>query len=104
MLRKTLACARPLGTVASIGQAAGPIPPLTIEEFAPLRAICFSRPSIMSYASDKDIYRDAAKEVLAMIQRNITAGIGREYRLDQAAEAHVDLETGRMVGAAIIAI
>jgi NADPH2:quinone reductase len=102
MLARTLACVRRFGTVASVGQAAGPIPPLRIEEIGPQRALCLARPSVMAYSAERDTYPEAARAVLEMIGRGVAAEIGRAYRLDQAAEAHADLEAGRIVGAAIL--
>ena len=50
-LLKTLACVRPFGIVASIGQAGGPIPLLDLEEIGPRRSLMLARPSVMDYRS-----------------------------------------------------
>lgn len=39
MLMQTIACVRPFGTVASIGQAGGPIPPIAVDELGPKRSL-----------------------------------------------------------------
>ena len=39
MLLKTLACVRSCGTVASIGQAAGPTPPISVEQLGARRSL-----------------------------------------------------------------
>jgi NADPH2:quinone reductase len=43
MLSKTLACVRSFGTVASIGQAAGPIPPISVDQLGPRRSLSLAR-------------------------------------------------------------
>ena len=101
-LAKTLGCVRRFGTVASIGQAAGPIPPVAVEEIGPVRSLCLARPSVMAYAADKDIYATAMTAVLAMIEAGIAAEVGGNYRLEAAAEAQADLEAGRTIGSAVL--
>jgi len=98
-LAKTLACVRPFGVVASIGQAGGPIPPLDVEELGPRRSLMLARPSVMAYMNDIDAYRGAAAEVLEALNAGILGAEGRAYRLSEAALAHADLEAGRTSGA-----
>jgi NADPH:quinone reductase len=102
MLARTLACVRRFGTVASIGQAAGAIPPIPVEDIGPMRSLSFARPSVMAYSADKDVYPAAAAAVLGMIEAGISAEIGPDYPLEAAAEAHADLEAGRIIGSAIL--
>jgi NADPH2:quinone reductase len=102
VLAKTLACVRPFGTVASIGQAAGPVPPLNLEEIGPRRALTLARPSFMAYVADPDTYRTASEAVIAAMQLGITARIGGTYSLSDAARAHSDLETGRSTGSLLL--
>jgi len=98
-LAKTFACVRPFGAVASIGQAAGPIPPVDVLELGPRRSLMLARPSVMAYMNEADAYRDAAEAVLDALQSGILRGEGRAYRLSDAAQAHADLEAGRSSGA-----
>jgi NADPH2:quinone reductase len=98
-LRKTLACVRPFGVVASIGQAAGPIPALDVEELGPRRSLVLARPSVMAYMNDAADYRAAADAVLAALASGELDGMGTAYRLRDVAQAHSDLEAGRTSGA-----
>lgn len=102
MLLKTLACVRRFGTVASIGQAAGPIPPLAVEELGPLRSLSLARPSVMAYAADPELYARGAADLLALMQIGITAEIGGEYPLTEAARAQADLAAGRTTGSLLL--
>jgi NADPH2:quinone reductase len=94
-LAKTLACVRPFGTVASYGESAGPIPPLSVEDLGPRRSLILARPSVMHYMSDPGTYRLAAADVLATAP---APTLGRSYRLADAARAHADLESGATTG------
>lgn len=102
MLRKTLACVRSFGTVASIGQAGGPIPPLDVGEIGPRRALSLARPSVMAYSADPATYPVAAEAVLQAMRRGIVGTIGGTYPLAEAARAQADLEAGRSSGSLLL--
>ena len=97
-LAKTLQCVRPFGIVASIGQAAGPIPPIDVEDLGPRRSLMLARPSVMAYMNNAQDYRRAADAVLAAMQDGILQSAGTRYALSEAATAHADLEAGRSTG------
>ena len=98
-LARTLACVRPFGVVASLGQAAGPIPPVDVNDLGPRRSISLARPSVMAYMNETEAYHLAAKAALAGIESGILRISGQSYRLSEAARAHADLEGGRTSGA-----
>jgi NADPH2:quinone reductase len=102
MLVKTLACVRPFGTVASLGQAAGPIPPLNVEEIGPRRSLTLARPSVMAYSADIGAYRIAAEAAVAAMRLGIASTVGTTYVLEDVAQAHTDLETGRSTGSLLL--
>jgi NADPH:quinone reductase len=102
MLRKTLACVRPFGTVASIGQVAGPIQPLDVEELGPRRSLIFARPSVMAYMSEPATYRRAAVEVMNTMADGLLPAIGKTYPLAEAARAQADLEAGHTTGSVLL--
>src|SRR4051812_15589901 len=98
-LAKTLACVRPFGTVASFGEAGGPIPPLAVEDIGPRRSLMLARPSVMLFMADRDAYLRAAREV---ITGTIAPQPGPSYHLADAARAHRELESGATTGAAVL--
>lgn len=102
MLLKTLACTRRFGTIASIGQAAGPIPSLTVDEIGPIRSLSLARPSVTAYVSDLPAYRQATEALFGMMQKGISAEIGGEYTLADASRAQSDLEAGRTTGSLLL--
>jgi NADPH:quinone reductase len=98
-LAKTLGCVRPFGVVASIGQAAGPIPLVDVSDLGPRRSLSLARPSVIAYMNEREAYRAAADAVLAGIARGILRVAGQSYPFSEAARAHADLEAGRTSGA-----
>jgi NADPH2:quinone reductase len=101
MLAKTLACVRSFGTVASIRQAAGPIPPLSVDQLS-VRSLSLARPSIMAYSGDVNTYSAASKALIAAMRAGVVAEIGGEYSLSEAATAQLDLEGGRTSGSLLL--
>lgn len=101
-LRKTFASVRRFGTVASIGQAGGPIPLLDVDELGPVRALTLARPSVIAYSADRSLYPTAASAVLAMMAQGVVAEAGGDYALRDAAQAHADLEAGRTTGSLLL--
>ena len=97
-LAKTLACVRPFGVVASIGQSGGAIPPVDVNDLGPRRSIMLARPSVMAYMNETETYRSAAEAVLAGIESGLLKVSGQAYPLSEAARAHADLEAGRTSG------
>jgi NADPH2:quinone reductase len=104
ILARTLSVVRPFGMVASVGQAAGPIPPVPVEDLGPRRSIALMRPSVMGYSSDPELYRSGADELLAVLQDGLTSPIGAEYPLRDAAKAHAALEAGETTGSVVLAV
>jgi NADPH2:quinone reductase len=102
MLAKSLACARPFGVVASIGQAGGPIPPINVDDIGPRRALTLARPSFMAYSADRQTYRAAAEAVLALMPLGVVGPVSRRYALENVADAHADLESGRSTGSLVL--
>jgi NADPH2:quinone reductase len=98
-LAKTFAAVRPFGTVVSVGQAGGPIPPIAIAEIGPRN---LARPSVMLYMGDRDNYRRGAAAVLDSLADGLLPTLGTRYALRDAARAHADMEAGRTIGAPLL--
>jgi NADPH:quinone reductase len=102
-LARTLACVRKFGVVASIGQAAGSIPPLPIDSLGPVRSLSLACPSVMAYASEKSTYRSGAEMVMQMIGAGVAiTHIDQFFVLADAALAHAMLESGWSKGGLLL--
>lgn len=104
MLSSTLSVVRPFGIVASLGQPAGPIPPVRVEELGFARSIALMRPSSIAYADDASLYRQGAEDLMSALQNGLENPVGAEYVLVDAAKAHTDLEAGRTTGSVILTV
>jgi NADPH2:quinone reductase len=103
-LLKTFDAVRPFGTVASVGQAGGPIPPIEVAQLGPRRSLSLSRPSVFGYMTDVATYRAAATAFLSRLEQGqIRASVGAVYPLGDATDAHRDLEGRRTTGSILLA-
>lgn len=102
VLEQSLGCVRPFGVVASIGQAAGPIPPLSPFDIGPRRSATLARPSVFAHAGNTDIYRTAADALFTVLQSAPHALEGPVYPLAEAAEAQRHLEQGVTSGSPVL--
>ncbi|MBW9055578.1 quinone oxidoreductase family protein [Rhizobium mesosinicum] len=100
MLVKSIRAVRPFGTAITIGQAAGPIPPVAVEELRPGKSL--SHPSIMAWCADVGRYRKAAEAAISAMERGIVCEIAAEYGLADVAKAHEEMETGRSAGSILL--
>ena len=100
MLAKSIQSVRPFGVAATIGQAGGPIPPVSVDELRPGKWL--THPSIMAYITDTPAYLTAADAVVKMLASGVSATIANEYGLEEAAEAQQFLEKGRATGSLIL--
>jgi NADPH2:quinone reductase len=99
-LLKSLHSVRPFGIAVTIGQAAGPIPPLGVENLRPGKFL--AHPSIMAWCADVDRYRETATAALRDIEAGIVSQVDSEYRLEEVAAAHARMETGRSSGSILL--
>jgi len=97
-LARTFGCVRPFGVVASIGQAAGAIAPVSVEDLGPRRSLCLARPSVMAYMNERTTYEAAAREVMAATAAGLAPLLGRGFALTEAAAAQAALEAGATTG------
>ncbi|PTM93349.1 quinone oxidoreductase family protein [Mycoplana dimorpha] len=100
MLVKTIRSVRPFGTAVTIGQAAGPVPPISIEELRPGKSLC--HPSIMAWCSDTNRYRNAANAAIRAMEMEIVSEIAAEFHLKDVTKAHEEMESGRIAGSVLL--
>lgn len=101
-LLATLGVVRPFGMVASVGQVSGDSHPLDPSLLGPARSIALARPGVIRFMSDPERYREGASATLERLQAGLLATVAEVLPLDQAAEAHRQLESGRHAGAILL--
>lgn len=101
MLLRSLACVRPFGTVASVGQAAGPIPPISVADIG-RQSASLARPSVITYAKSLEDYQAAVRELFALFCKTAATYDGQAYALSDTALAHREMEKGLTRGSPVL--
>lgn len=94
---------RPLGRMILYGAASGQPDPLALAALAPAGSLYVQRPTLHTYIRTPDLLRRRGTEVFELIESGrLEIRIGGRYRLDQAREAHEDLEARTTTGKLIV--
>jgi NADPH2:quinone reductase len=99
----SLDCLRPLGMMVTYGNASGPVPPIAPLELAKRGSLFLTRPMLFHYIARRADLDRAARELFEVIGRGVVRiEIGQTYALQDAAQAHRDLEARRTVGSTVL--
>ena len=94
---------RPLGMMVTYGNASGPVPPVAPLELAKRGSLFLTRPTLFHYVARRADLERAARELFDVIGRGVVRiEIGQTYALQDAAQAHRDLEARRTVGSTVL--
>jgi len=100
---QSLDCLRPLGTMVSFGQSSGPVPPLDLGVLAARGSLFLTRPSLMHYTARREDLLAHDRDLFEVVVAGaVKIRIGQEYRLQDAARAHRDLEARKTTGSTIL--
>ncbi len=92
---------RPTGRMILYGAACGQPDPLELARLAPAGSLYVQRPTLATYTRTPDLLRDRARQVFELIAGGrLNVRIGHRYPLDEARQAHEDLEARRTTGQA----
>jgi NADPH2:quinone reductase len=90
---------RPFGHMILYGSASGQPDPLVVQSLAGLGSLYVQRPTLATYTRTPELLRARAATLFALIEEGkLHIRIGERYPLDQARQAHEDLEARRTTG------
>jgi len=93
------------GLMVCVGTASGPIPPFNPQMLAMKGSLYMTRPALADYIADPAEKNDLAGELFGHIAAGrIRIEINQRYALDQAAQAHRDLEARKTTGSSVFII
>jgi NADPH2:quinone reductase len=94
---------RARGLMVSFGNASGPVPPFSVLELSRRGSLFLTRPTLFHYIATRAELERGARELFAVIgSGDVRIEIGQTYPLQDAAEAHRDLEERRTVGSTVL--
>ena len=91
------------GIIASFGNASGPVTGVNLGALAQAGSLFVSRPTLFDYCREPGERAEAAEKLWAMVESGkLEVEIGQTYPLEQAAEAHRDLEDRKTTGSTLL--
>lgn len=89
----SLACVARKGSLVSFGNASGAVPPLTISRLA-AKNVRLMRPMLYGYVTTREEFEKYTRELVDWIaQGKVDVKIHKEYSLQDAKQAHTDIES-----------
>jgi NADPH2:quinone reductase len=93
------------GLMVCVGTASGPIPPFSPAQLAMKGSLFMTRPALADYIADPAEKADLAGELFGLVgSGKIKIGINQHYCLQDAVQAHRDLESRKTTGSSIFVI
>jgi NADPH:quinone reductase len=100
---KSIECLQTRGMMVSFGNASGSLENIDVKKSIQPKGLYFTRPAMWHYLSTKDELKEGADKIFESIKLGkIKIEIFKKYRLDEAVQAHRDLENRKIIGPAII--
>ena len=96
---KDLNILRPRGYLVLFGGASGPVPPFDPIKLSQKGSLFLTRPTLLHYTATREELEQRAGDVFNMIgQQKLKLRIPHVYKLEQAQQAHRDLEGRKTTG------
>jgi NADPH2:quinone reductase len=93
------------GVLVGCGTASGPFPPIDALQLAIQGSVYFTRPALADYIADPAERAELAQALFDHVASGrIKIEINQRYELDDAVQAHKDIESGRTTGSSIFVI
>ncbi|MCA8276785.1 quinone oxidoreductase [Burkholderia sp. AU30280] len=93
------------GLMVCVGTASGPIPPFDPQRLAMKGSLYLTRPALADYIADPAEKHDLAGELFAHVAAGrIRIEINQRYALQDAAQAHRDLESRKTTGSSVFIV
>jgi NADPH2:quinone reductase len=100
---RSLDCLEPFGLMVSFGNASGPVPPVNLGQLALKGSLHVTRPTLNTHTATREVAQAMADDLFAMVTSGaITIDPPRRYALEDAAQAHRDLEARITTGALVL--
>jgi len=101
----SIECLKPKGTMVSFGNASGALDPLNVPKDIQPKSLFFTRPTMKDYYTTRDEVVEGANKLFEQIKfGKIKIKIFKEYKLAEAKQAHLDLESRKINGPAIFVV
>jgi NADPH2:quinone reductase len=101
----SLDCLRPFGLLASFGNGSGAVPPLNLGMLGAKGSLYVTRPTLFTHIATREGTQAMADDLFAAVQSGaVRIPIAQRYRLEDARQAHRDLEARKTTGCTILTL
>ena len=99
----SISCLKPRGMMISFGNASGSLDPVNVKQDIQSKSLYLTRPTIGHFFTNRKEFQEGADAVFDKIKfGKIKVNIVKEYKLENAKQAHEDLEARKLLGPAIL--
>ena len=99
----SIACLKQRGMMVSFGNASGPLDPVDVPKDIQAKSLYLTRPSVGHYFTNQAELQAGADEIFEKVKfGKIKIKIFKEYKLENASQAHTDLENRKLLGPSIL--
>ena len=99
----SLDCLAPRGMMVTYGNASGPVPPVDLSVLSAKGSLKITRPTLMTYTARRELLEPMAAELFDVVSSGkVKIEIHQRYDLQNAAQAHRDLEARKTTGSTIL--
>jgi len=99
----SISCLKPRGMMVSFGNASGPLDLVNVSKDIQTKSLYLTRPTIGHYFTNRKELQTGADAIFDKIKFGmIKITISKEYKLEDARQAHQDLEARKLTGPAIL--
>ncbi len=100
---ESLRCLQPRGLLALYGASSGAVPPLDLIRLSTLGSLYVTRPTLKDYVQTREELEWRARDIFGWVaQGELKVHIGQRYKLEDAQQAHRDLEGRRTTGKVLL--
>ena len=100
---KSLKCLKERGMMISFGNASGALDPINVPKMLQPKGLFFVRPSMGQYLHTREELDEASNTLFEKVSsKKIKVEIFKKYKLDDVKQAHIDMESRKIVGPAVI--
>lgn len=100
---RSLDCLAPEGFMVVFGHTSGKVTPFDLMLLAAKGSLYVTRPTLWSRMKSREDLLTRAAEVFSMLERNVLRiSVNQTYPLQDAKQAHADLEARRTTGATVL--
>ncbi len=99
----SLRCLRPRGLLALYGASSGAVPPFDLIRLSTAGSLFVTRPTLKDYVQTRGELERRAREIFGWVASGeLQVRIGQRYPLEEAQQAHRDLEGRKTTGKALL--